>query len=575
MRRLNCSLRRSSRCCLSSSADLVVRSLMAISHHRPGHELGLHRELGGGQAERLACRRLVDALDFIQHAAGLDRGDPELDAALARAHAHFDRLLGDRLVREHADPQLAATLDKAGDATTSRLDLARGERTMRGRLQAVLAEADEVGALGQTVVAAFELLAVLGSLGLQHGNSPLLRRPLATAFTGLATRIITTAFATFTARRRRFVLRLLAGSGQIEDLALVHPDLDADDAVGGARLGETVVDVGAQRMQRHATLAAPLGAGDLGAVQAAGDVDLDAQGAQAHRVADRALHRAAEHDAALQLLRDGLCHQLRVQLGLAHLVDVDVRRDAHHVADFLAQLLDVLALLADHHARAGSVDRHARGLGRALDLDLRDAGGGQLLLQHVADLDVGHEILGVIALVGEPLRVPVLGNAEADTGGMNFMTHRLYPQSVADNHSDVAGTFQDARTAALGAGVHALHRRTFVDEDAGHLQLVDVGTEIVLGVGDGRQQHLANQVRSLLVGIGEHVAGPAHGKPADEVGHQACLLRRNAGAAQDRFGFSAHHLPFLSPTWPLNVRVTANSPSLCPTMFSLIRTGTC
>ena len=51
-------------------------------------------------------------------------------------------------------------------------DLARGERTMRGRLQAVLAKADEIGALGQTVVTAFELLAVFGSLGLQHGNSP-------------------------------------------------------------------------------------------------------------------------------------------------------------------------------------------------------------------------------------------------------------------------------------------------------------------------------------------------------------------------------------------------------------------
>src|SRR5690348_10116643 len=172
MRRLNCSLRRSSRCCLSSSADLVVRSLMAISHHRPGHELGLHRELGGRQAERLACRRLVDTLDFIEHAAGLDRGDPELHATLAGAHTHFDRLLGDRLVREHADPQLAATLDEAGDATTTGLDLAGGKRAVGGRLQAELAEADEVGALRQTIVTALELLAVLGSLGLQHGNSP-------------------------------------------------------------------------------------------------------------------------------------------------------------------------------------------------------------------------------------------------------------------------------------------------------------------------------------------------------------------------------------------------------------------
>src|SRR6185437_623118 len=110
--------------------------------------------------------------NFIKHATRLDRGDPELDAALARAHADFDRLLGDRLVGEHADPQLAATLDETGDATTGGFDLTCGKRAMGRCLQAVLAKADEVGALRQTVVTALELLAVFGSLGLQHGNSP-------------------------------------------------------------------------------------------------------------------------------------------------------------------------------------------------------------------------------------------------------------------------------------------------------------------------------------------------------------------------------------------------------------------
>src|SRR3546814_8493740 len=85
--------------------------------------------------------------------------------------------------------------------------------------------------------------------------------------------------------------------GEVEDLALVDPGLDADDSVGGLGLGEAVIDVGAQGMQRHAAFAIPLRTRDLGAVEAAGDVDLDAQRAQAHRVADGALHRAAEHDA--------------------------------------------------------------------------------------------------------------------------------------------------------------------------------------------------------------------------------------------------------------------------------------
>src|SRR5690606_22977020 len=233
-------------------------------------------------------------------------------------------------------------------------------------------------------------------------------------------------------------------------------DLDADHAVGGAGLGEAVVHVGAQGVQRHAALAVPLRARDLGAVQAAGHVDLDAQRAQAHRVADRALHGAAEHDAALELLRDGLGDQLRVELRLADLGDVDVRRDAHQVADVLAQLLDVLAALADHHARAGGVDGHARGLGRALDQDPGDPGGGQLLAQHVADLEVGGQVTGVFLLAGVPLGVPVLGDAQADAGRMNFMTHELLP--LADDDGDVAGALEDARATALRARHEALQR---------------------------------------------------------------------------------------------------------------------
>src|SRR5687768_15014755 len=52
-------------------------------------------------------------------------------------------------------------------------------------------------------------------------------------------------------------------------VTLVDPDLDADDAIGGLGFGETVVDVGAQRMERHAAFAVPLGTRDFDAVQAA------------------------------------------------------------------------------------------------------------------------------------------------------------------------------------------------------------------------------------------------------------------------------------------------------------------
>ena len=81
-----------------------------------------------------------------------------------------------------------------------------------------------------------------------------------------------------------------------------------------------------------------------------------------------------------------LGHQRRVDLGLAHLDDVDAPPTSVIFADALAQLLDVGALLADHHARTRRVDGDAALLVRALDDDLGDTGRLlQLLHERVAD----------------------------------------------------------------------------------------------------------------------------------------------------------------------------------------------
>src|SRR4051794_38571730 len=156
------------------------------------------------------------------------------------------------------------------------------------------------------------------------------------------------------------------------DLALEHPDLDAAGAEGGEGGGGAVVDVGAQRVQRHAAFAVPFHARDLGAAQAARAVDPDAAGAEAHGRLHGALHGAAEGDAALELLGDVLGDQRCVDLGLANLDDVQRHLALGHLGEVAAQLLDVGALLADHHARPGGVDGDAGALGRALDDDLGD-----------------------------------------------------------------------------------------------------------------------------------------------------------------------------------------------------------
>src|SRR5207253_5649193 len=164
----------------------------------------------------------------------------------------------------------------------------------------------------------------------------------------------------------------------LEDFALEDPDLDAAGAERGERGRNAVIDVGAQRVQRHATFAVPLHAGDFGATETARAVDADAFGAQTHRRLHGALHGAAERDAALELLRDRLSHQRGVELGLADFDDVDDDVGIGDLGDLLAQLVDVGALLADHHARTRRVDGDAALLVRALDHDTRDGGLLQL-----------------------------------------------------------------------------------------------------------------------------------------------------------------------------------------------------
>src|SRR5262249_45116155 len=144
----------------------------------------------------------------------------------------------------------------------------------------------------------------------------------------------------------------------LEDLALEDPHLDAAGAVGRERGGDAVVDVGAQRVQRHAAFAIPLHARDLGAAEAARTVDADALGAEPHRRLHRALHGAAEGDATLELLGDRLGDELRVEFRLADLDDVDDDVRVGELGDLPAQLLDVGALLADDDARPRRLDRH-------------------------------------------------------------------------------------------------------------------------------------------------------------------------------------------------------------------------
>src|SRR3954463_6138355 len=214
----------------------------------------------------------------------------------------------------------------------------------------------------------------------------------------------------------------------LEDFSLEDPDLDAAGAERGESGRHAVVDVGAQRVQGNATFAIPFHARDFGAAETARAVDTNAFGAETHRRLHCPLHGAAECDAACGVLRDRFGDQGGVELRLADFDDVDDDVGSRDVGNPLAQLVDVGALLADHHARTRRMDRHPALLVRTLDHDAGDSRLLELLVQDLADLDVLMQELAVFVLAGEPTGIPRTVDAETQSDWIDFLPHRLLPR---------------------------------------------------------------------------------------------------------------------------------------------------
>src|SRR6201989_749648 len=246
-------------------------------------------------------------------------------------------------------------------------------------------------------------------------------KPSLVRSSSVATRTGIIALGHFLVLRHRIVL---------EDFTLEDPDLHTAGTERGERSRHAVIDVGAQRVQGHATFAIPFHARDFRAAEAARTVDTNAFGTQAHRRLHRALHGAAECDAALELLRDRFGDQGRVEFRLADFDDVDDDVGGSDVGHLLAQLVDVGALLADHDTRTRRVDRHAALLVRTLDHDTGDGRLLQLLVQKLADPHVFMQQLAVFVLACEPTGIPRAVDTKTQSDWIDLLTHRILLRSL-------------------------------------------------------------------------------------------------------------------------------------------------
>src|SRR6185369_2084760 len=129
--------------------------------------------------------RLIHTFDLVKNSPRLDHCHPVFRRALALAHAHFRRLLGDRLIGKHADPDLTATLDVTRHRDTSGLDLSIGNPRRLKTLEPVLTEADLAATSRDASHAPAHLLPVLNFLRHQHDVFSLATRGTKSTFVSL------------------------------------------------------------------------------------------------------------------------------------------------------------------------------------------------------------------------------------------------------------------------------------------------------------------------------------------------------------------------------------------------------
>ena len=337
----------------------------------------------------------------------------------------------------------------------------------------------------------------------------------------------------------------------LKDFALEDPDLHAAGTERRERGRNPVIDIGAQRVQRHAAFAIPFHARDFGAAETARAVDADAFGAQTHCRLNGALHGAAERNTALELLSDRFGDQGRIEFRLADFDDVDHDVGVGDLGDLLLQLVDVGALLADHDARTRRVDRHAALLVRTLDHDARDGSLLQFLHQHFTDADILVEELRILVLAGEPTGIPGPVDAQTQPDWINLLTHRSLPPlgarlglDLTNDDRQLRERLKNTTRTATAARCETLHHDAVANMRLCDDQSVDIEVMVVLGVRNRGLQALLDVAGDPLAR--ELQVGERRGclLAADQLRNKVQLLRADAKHAGYRLCLVVRENPF-------------------------------
>ncbi len=259
----------------------------------------------------------------------------------------------------------------------------------------------------------------------------------ATAFATVATATVTTvtaAVATTVTARTAVATATLTGctlcsgvdTGVRRQVALAvnftvaDPNLDAEHADFGVSLCQCVVDVGTDGVERRTSFLEHLAASHFGAADAAGDLDLDALGAHAHRRSDGHLDGTTIRHTAFELAGDVVGHDVGVNLGTLHLEDVDLDVLVADLLELFLQFVDLLAAFADDDTRTGGVDGDGDEFERTLDDDLRQGSFRQTGVQILADLGVLEDAGRIVTV---PVGIPTTDDTQTVADRIGLLSH--------------------------------------------------------------------------------------------------------------------------------------------------------
>ena len=207
-----------------------------------------------------------------------------------------------------------------------------------------------------------------------------------------------------------------------------HPYFNADNAHIGFRLGNAVIHVIFEGMQRHSSFAIPFSAGDFNAVQSSGAHNLNAFHAQSHGARHGAAHGAAKHNSPFQLRGDIQRNQFRVGIRLRHFLDI--HKNVFHFADLAqlnAQLVDAFAFFAYQNPRSPRMNDDMHMTGSPFYLHQTNIRLRVCFLDMTPHFGVFNDDSGEIAPFGVPARAPVTAYRQTKTNRINFTPHNQPP----------------------------------------------------------------------------------------------------------------------------------------------------